>query len=75
MNLTLKEWDYLVGRHLHLIEAGAEMCERHATQLLGTPEWETRAMERVEEAERALVGALVRLNRARDLMKEKPRVS
>lgn len=75
MNLSLEEWDYLVGRHLHLIEAGADMVLRHAKDLLGAPEWETQAADRINEAEKVLVMALARLHQGRELIKAKPRVS
>lgn len=71
---TLEEWDADIGRHLSLIEAGAEICERHAQQLAGMPDWETKAMERVRQAERILSRALVRLARTRQMMENKPRV-
>ncbi|MBO0715923.1 MAG: hypothetical protein J2P55_01125 [Rhizobiales bacterium] len=74
MKLTLEEWDASVGRHLQLIEAGAEICERHAQQLMGMPDWETKALERLQSAEGLLNRALVRLARARQMMENKPHV-
>jgi hypothetical protein len=74
IKLTLEDWDASVGRHLQLIEAGAEICERHATALMGMPDWETRALERLQSAEKLLGRALVRLAKARQDMENKPHV-
>jgi hypothetical protein len=73
--LPLEEWDELIGRHLQLIEAGAEICENHAKQLFGVPEWETRAADQLDKAERLISSALLRLNKAKQEMKGKPHVS
>lgn len=72
--LTLREWDQLVGRHLSLIEAGAEICERHVKLLKGLPEWETRAAQDIEVAERSLREAYLTIVRVRKAMEDKPRV-
>ena len=47
MALTLMEYDEQVGHHLHMIEAGAELCERHAKRLFEVPEFETRAADQL----------------------------
>jgi hypothetical protein len=74
-HLTLEEWDDLIGRHLHMIEAGAEICESHAKQLMGIPEWETRALSKLMVAEKLVSHALTRLAQARQHMERKPHVS
>jgi hypothetical protein len=74
-HLPSEEWDQLVGRHLQLIEAGAEIAETHARLLFGMPEWETRAMVRVLETERLLGKALTHLVQARQQMERKRHVS
>jgi hypothetical protein len=74
-NMTLEEWDDLVGRHLQMIEAGAEICESHARQLFAVPDWETRASEKLVLVEKLLGSALTRIARSRQEMERKPRVS
>jgi hypothetical protein len=74
MHLTLAEWDEQVGHHLQMIEAGAEICERHATRLLGTPDFETRAADDLARATATLARALARVVAARRLMEGKPHV-
>lgn len=75
VKLTLEEWDELIGRHLQMIEAGAEICERHAEQLFGVPEWETRALDRLNTAEKLLRNGLLRLSLAKQHMDRKQRVA
>ncbi|MEH2525822.1 MULTISPECIES: hypothetical protein [unclassified Bradyrhizobium] len=72
--LTLQEWDELIGRHLHMIEAGAEICERHAQHLFGVPDWPTRAADQMARVESTLGVALTRICKARQEMERKPRV-
>jgi hypothetical protein len=74
LRLPLEEWDRLIGRHLHLIEAGAEICESHAKQLFGLPDFETRAMDKLLLVEKLLNNALVRIAKARQEMDRKQRV-
>jgi hypothetical protein len=74
VKLSLEEWDELVGRHLQLIEAGAEICERHAKQLMGMPDWQTRAAQDVARVERLLSSALTTIVRTRQEMERKQRV-
>jgi hypothetical protein len=76
--LALEQWDESVGQHLRMIEAGAEICESHARQLLGMPDFETRAMDRLDHATIMLEmihDALVRLNKAKAHMREKQHVA
>jgi hypothetical protein len=76
--LTLEEWDDRVGRHLRMIEAGAEICENHARQLLGMPDFELRVTDSMERAGVILgmiVNALARLEQAKANMREKNRVA
>jgi hypothetical protein len=74
MKLTLEEWDELVGRHLQMIEAGAEICESHARQLFAVPDWETRASDRLQVALNLLNKATTRLASAQREMRGKNRV-
>ena len=74
MGLDLIRYDELVGRHLRLIDAGAEICVLHAKQLYGVPNFETLAADQLEQAEHHLARALGRVREARKVMGEKPRV-
>jgi hypothetical protein len=76
--LTLEQWDQSVGSHLRMIEAGAEICESHARQLLGMPDFATRAAHSLEDAAIMLTmvtNALVKLGKAKEHMRDKNRVS
>jgi hypothetical protein len=76
--LTLVEWDDQVGRHLRMIEAGAEICESHARQLLGVPDWEMRASDSIEHAALMLTmvnDALVKLGKAKEHIRKKDHVA
>jgi hypothetical protein len=76
--LTLEEWDDRVGRHLRMIEAGAEICESHARQLLGLPDWEVRAADSIQQAALMLTmvtDALVKLGKAKEHMRDKDHVA
>jgi hypothetical protein len=76
--LTLEEWDDRVGRHLRMIEAGSEICENHARQLLGLPDFETRAADSIEHAALMLTmvtDALVKLGKAKEHMRGKDHVA
>ena len=75
MTLTLAEWDVLIGKHLHEIEAGAELVERHCQQMGARPEFVTLAFEDIEVAEASLKRALQRLFRAKAAYQEKPPVA
>ena len=75
MILTLDQWDRDVGYHLEVIEAYSEFIENHARQLLGMPEWETKAGDRLAVAETVLMLALERVTNARKQMQGKPHVS
>ena len=75
MPLSLEDWYAGVSKHLQSIEAGAEICERHAKELLGMPEWDTLATEHINAAEVALIKLLGRVARVRKIMGEKERVS
>jgi hypothetical protein len=69
--LTLQEWDELIGRHLHMIEAGAEICESHAKQLFGVPEWEIRCTDKLMMVERMLGNALTHIAKTRQELERK----
>lgn len=76
--LTLEEWDEKVGRHLHMIEAGAEICESHARQLIGLPDFDLRVTDSMERAAVILgmiVNALARLEQAKARMRDKDHVA
>jgi hypothetical protein len=76
--LTLEQWDESVGQHLRMIEAGAEICESHARQLLGMPDFDTRAMDGLDRAALMLTmitDALVQLGKAREHMRGKDHVA
>jgi hypothetical protein len=73
--LDLAQWHMQVGRHLQMIEAGAEICERHVVQLLGIPEWPTRAADDLERVEKVFADGLERIRQVRVTMEGKQRVS
>ena len=75
MSLTLEQWDTDVGYHLEMIEAFSQFIENHARDLLGLPEWETKAGDKLVIAETVLTLALERVTNARNKMREKPHVS
>ena len=75
MPLSLEDWYAGVSKHLQSIEAGAEICERHAKELVGMPEWDTLAVEHVNAAEVALIKLLGRVARVRKVLGEKEHVS
>jgi len=64
MALSLSEWDEKVGRHLHYIEAGAEMCARHVSQLIWRPQFETYTLDDLGHVERCLTMALAKVQKA-----------
>jgi hypothetical protein len=74
LHLTLEEWDQLIGRHLHMIEAASEIIERHANQILGMPDFETRAAQDLDKTETLLGRALTRVATARQALARKQRV-
>jgi hypothetical protein len=73
--LTLEQWDDLIGRHLQMIEAGAEICENHTKKLFGVPDWETRSADKLALVENLLSKALLRIAKARQDMQHKQRVA
>ena len=75
VHLPMDEWDSLVAKHLHSIEAGAELVETHTKQLFGIPNWELRAITTVDHAEQLLGAALTRLVKSRQDLQRKNRVS
>ena len=75
MPLTLEDWYAGVSKHLQSIEAGAEICERHARELIGMPEWDTLAIDRLEAADIALNRLVVRISKARETLLEKQHVT
>jgi hypothetical protein len=75
MHLTLEEWDDQVGKHLRMIEAAAEICERHSRLLMGMPDWDTKAAEALWEAENIMGRALTRIAKVRHDMAGKEHVS
>jgi hypothetical protein len=61
-----------------MIEAGSEICESHARQLMGLPEFETRAADSIEHAALMLTmvtDALVKLGKAKEQMRGKDHVA
>jgi hypothetical protein len=75
MSLSLAQWDVKVGRHLHGIEAGSEMVERHCRQMEFKPDFETLAFEQIEVAEAALTRSLERLQKAKADYQGKPSIA
>jgi hypothetical protein len=71
VKLTLEEWDAMIGSHLHKIEAGAELCERHARQLVGVPDFPLRVMDRLDMAEAVMRNALLLIAKARTELRSK----
>jgi hypothetical protein len=72
MTLSLAEWDERIGKHLHGIEAGADMCLRHAHQMAFRPDFETLALGDLERAEKTLEAALRKIRSAAMLYRETP---
>lgn len=72
--MTLEQWDADVGRHLQMIEAGAEIVKRHAKALAGMPDWETHALDELKLAEVVVIRVATELARARKTMEHKPLV-
>jgi hypothetical protein len=64
MTISLSEWDAKIGRHLHYIEAGAEMCARHVSQLIWRPEFETYTLDDLSHVEHCLTLALTKVRKA-----------
>ena len=64
MTLSLSEWDEKIGRHLHYIEAGAEMCARHVSQLIWRPQFETYTVDDLKHVEGCLTLALDKVRKA-----------
>lgn len=73
MTLSLEEWDQKVGRHLHLIEVGADMCARHAEQMFLRPNFASIAEADLECADKILTAALEKIRYAQSIYREKPR--
>jgi hypothetical protein len=71
MAMPLDRWHATVTPHLDMIEAGAEMCERHALQLVRRPDWETRAQVDLDTCAMALRAALERIERAQAIYQAK----
>jgi hypothetical protein len=71
MPMPLDQWDRDVGHHLDLIEAGAEMCARHAAALALRPALETKAEFEMARAEAVLTRALDSLRRAQTIYRDK----
>lgn len=64
MSMPLNEWDAKVGYHLHGIEAGAEMCQRHISQMVYAPDFETIAHDDLKTLESFLTTALAKVRKA-----------
>ena len=62
--LTLEQYDRRVARHLHMIEAGIEVCERHVDQLVFRPNFETICEIDMARVEEVLAQALRRIHDA-----------
>lgn len=71
--MTLAEWEVNVAPHLHGIQAGAEICERHARRLVYQPSFETLAYDDLEKLERLLSVALEKVRTAKRTFRELPR--
>jgi len=63
-SMTLGEYDEKVGRHLQMIEAGADTCLRHAHQMAFRPDFETLAFDDLTRAETILTAALEKIQKA-----------
>jgi hypothetical protein len=72
MSMPLAEWDYKIARHLHGIESGAELCARHAGQLVFQPDFTTLALDELDRAEIVLKHALTQIRKAKQAYQEKP---
>jgi hypothetical protein len=69
--MTLERWQFEVSNHLQMIEAGAEMCERHTKALPIRPGFRTLAEDEMERCEVTLLRALMRLRKARAIYRRK----
>jgi uncharacterized protein Yka (UPF0111/DUF47 family) len=75
----LDRWTRDVAHHLHEIEAGADIIERHVDQMLYQPDFETKAEAALSEVARTLANSRDRIERcfirvcnARRAFREKP---
>lgn len=74
-HLPLDEYHEYVGRHLEMIEAGAEMTARHANQMMQKPSFLTKAECHLDRAEEVLEAALAKVREARSIYQHKPQVA
>jgi hypothetical protein len=70
--LILEDWDKDVRPHLNFIAAGAEMASRHARRLPTKPEWRTASQDELDDARKALEGALQTIIAAQSAYESKP---
>jgi hypothetical protein len=70
--VNLEEYHNKIGKHLHLIEAGAEMAARHARMMVQKPSFDTIAQDEMERAERVLEAALLSVRNAKSVYAAKP---
>lgn len=69
--MSLQQWESEVRPELELIEAGAEMCARHAQRLPLRPDFRTLAEEGLCECEAALARALTKVRLAQAAYRDK----
>jgi hypothetical protein len=72
--MPLTEWDITIGRHLHYIVAGADVCRRHVGHMMARPTFQTLAEDEMLLLESALDKALTIVREARAAYGSKPHV-
>ncbi len=70
--MSLEEYDRNIAPHLHFIEAGAAMAERHARALLQKPGFETLAEGELSNLRQTLTVALTKVIRAQNVYRDIP---
>jgi hypothetical protein len=70
--MSLEEYDRNIAPHLHFIEAGAAMAERHARALLQKPGFETIAEDELSKIRETLQSALTKIVIAQNAYRDAP---
>lgn len=69
--MTLDDWDEKMGKHLQLIEQGADIAARHARLLAGKPEFMTLAEGELIVVRSVLESALAKVIEAQRVYEAK----
>lgn len=70
--MPLEDYRQQVGKHLDLIEVGAEMAARHASMMVQKPGFETKAQDELNRAREVLEAALANVIAAQATYASKP---